>query len=223
MSSSTKIEFISNKLRHVDEQTWFDHLQDDGDDMTKEEKTASKKTGLKQVFFKGLFHKYIYELGLNFYTNLQKNENLVPKLPKNKFDTIKCVSEYKLLNRTKFLIADAHNHPEGAVFLELWASSKKINKNDSVFILLQQDLLSNFYKFWVPNEREAMKHTPDDKLRLTGILLSNQVCNYLPYVMGITAGGSWQQLDASRGHQALGCNLALDLFTDLKYTVQLPE
>ncbi len=137
-------EFINNELLHVDKQTWFDHLQDIGDDTTEEEKTASTKTRLKQVFFKGHVYKHIYELALNFYTNFQKNENLVPKLPKNKLDTIKHVSEYMLLNRTKFLIADVHNHPEGAAILELWASSKKNNKNDSVFILLQQDLLSHF-------------------------------------------------------------------------------
>ncbi len=68
-----------------------------------------------------------------------------------------------------------------------------------------------------------MKPTPDDKLRLMGVLLSNQVRDYLPDIMGITAGGNRQQLDASRGRQALGWNIALDLFTDLKYTVQLPE
>ncbi len=137
MSSSTKIEFINNRLLHVNKQTWFDHLQDVGDDMTEEEKTASKKTRVKQVYFKGRFYKHIYELAFNFYTNLQKNEYLVPKLPKNKFDTIKCVSEYMLLNCAKFLIADVHNHPEGAVFLELRASSEKNNKNDSIFILSQ--------------------------------------------------------------------------------------
>ncbi len=47
MSSSTKIEFINNRLLLVDAQTWFDHLQDVGDDMTEEEKTASKKTWVK--------------------------------------------------------------------------------------------------------------------------------------------------------------------------------
>ncbi len=92
------------------------------------------------------------------------NKNLVPKLPKNNFDTINHVSENMLLNGTKFLIADVHNHPERAVFLELLATSKKNNKNDSIFILLQQDLLSHFYQFWVPNEQEAMKSTPDEKL-----------------------------------------------------------
>jgi len=35
-----------------------------------------------------------------------------------------------------------------------------------------------------------MKPTPDNKLRLMGILLSNQIQNYLPDIMSVTAGGT---------------------------------
>ncbi len=61
------------------------------------------------------------------------------------------------------------------------------------------------------------------QLRLMGILFSDQVLDYLPGIMRISAGWNWQQLDASKGCQALGWNLTLDLSKDLKYTVQLPE
>ncbi len=56
-----------------------------------------------------------------------------------------------------------------------------------------------------------------------GILLSNQVCGFLPDIMGIAAGGNRQQLDASQGRQALGWNLTLDLLVDLNHTIHLPE
>ncbi len=223
MSCVSLTKFINNKLLHVDKQLWFDQLQDVGDNMTEEEKDGCKKTRVKQFFFKDRFYKYIYELANTFYINLQKHENLVPKLPKNKSDTVKRVCEYILLNCNKFSIGDVHNHPEGAAFLELCGSSKLSAKNDSIYILSQQDLLSHFYQFWVPNERDYMKPTPDDKLRLMGILLSDQVRDYLPDIMGISSGGNRQQLDASRGRQALGWNLTLDLYIDLNHTVHLPE
>jgi len=88
---------------------------------------------------------------------------------------VKHISEYVLLNRTKFAIADANNHLEGAAFFELRSSSKINVRSNFIYILSQRDLLSHFYQFWVFNERENMKPTPDDKLRLMGILLSNQV------------------------------------------------
>ncbi len=42
MSCVTPIEFINNKLLHADAQKWLDHLQDVGEDMTEDEKEASK-------------------------------------------------------------------------------------------------------------------------------------------------------------------------------------
>ena len=86
------------------------------------------KTRVKHVFSNDCFYKNIYELASKFYINLQKHDNLVPKLPKNKFDSVKRISEFILKNRTKYSIADAHNHPEGSLFLELHASSKQIVK-----------------------------------------------------------------------------------------------
>ncbi len=56
------------------------------------------------------------------------HNNLVSKLPKNKFDSVNHISEFILQNQTKMLIADAHNHPEGSLFLELHASTKQIVK-----------------------------------------------------------------------------------------------
>ncbi len=173
MSCVTVNEFINNKLLHIDVQKWFDHLQDVGTNMTEDEKEASKKSRTKHYFFHGRFYKYVYEIASEFYINLQKHESLVPKLPKNKSETVKRISEYVLLNRTKFAVADANNHPEGAAFLELHASSKINARSNFIYILSQQDLLSHFYQFWVSNERENIKPTPDDKLRLMGILLSN--------------------------------------------------
>ncbi len=138
-----------------------------------------------------------------------------------KFDSVKRISEFILQNQTKYSIADAHNHPEGSLFLELRASSKTNSKCDSIYIVSQRDVLSHFYQFWVPNEREIMKPTPDDKLQLMGILLSNQIRDYLPDIMGVTAGGTRQQLDASKGRQSLGWSLTL--FVDVNYTVHLPD
>ncbi len=177
---------------------------------------------MKQFFFIGRFYKFINELANDFYINLHKHENLISKLPKNKSETVKRISEYILLNCTRFSIADVHNHPEGAAFLELYQSSKTNVKNDNIYVLSQQDIMSHFYQFWVPNEHERMKPTPDDKLRLIGILLSNQVRDYLPDIMGIS-GGNWQQLDKLRGCQALGWNLTLNLVVDLNHIVHLPE
>ncbi len=216
-------EFINNKLLHIDAQMWFELVQDVGDEITVDERISSKKNRVKHVFWNGRFYKNIYELASKFYINLQKHDNLVPKLPKNKFDSVKRIAEFVLQNRTKFSIADAHNHPEGSLFLELRASSKTNSKCDSIYIVSQRDVLSHFYQFWVPNEREIMKPTPDDKLRLMGILLSNQIRDYLPDIMGVTAGGTRQQLDASKGRQSLGWSLTLDLFVDVNYTVHLPD
>ncbi len=42
MSCVTPIEFINNKLLYIDTQKCFDHLQDVQDDMTEDEKEASK-------------------------------------------------------------------------------------------------------------------------------------------------------------------------------------
>ncbi len=81
MSCVSLIEFIDNKLLYIAEQTWFDKLQDVGDNMIEEDKDASKKTQMKQFFFKGRFYKYIYKLANAVFINLQKHKNLVPKIP----------------------------------------------------------------------------------------------------------------------------------------------
>ncbi len=175
-----------------------------------------------QKIFNGRFYKYSYELASEFYINLQKHEKHVAKFPMNKSEIVKCISGYILLNHTKFAITDANNHPEGAVFLELHASSKISVKSNIIYILSQQDLLSHFYQFLASNRLENMKTTPINKLRLVRILLSYQVCKYLPDIMGISTGENWQQLDASRGCQA-GWNLACDLFLDLNHIGNLPE
>ena len=93
MSCISLIEFINNKLLYISDQTWYDKLQDVGDNMTEEEKDASKKTRMKQFFFQDHYYKYIYELANKVYINLQKHENIVPKLPKNKSETVKRVSK----------------------------------------------------------------------------------------------------------------------------------
>ncbi len=166
MSCVAAIEFINNKLLHIDAQQWFDHLQDVVDNMTEDEKEASRKSRTKQFFLKGRFYKYIYDIASEFYINLQKHKNFVPKLPKNKSETVKSFSEYVLLSCTEFAIVYANDHPEGAAFLELCASSKINVRSNFIYILYKQDLLSHFYHFWVSNEHENMKPTPDHKLRL---------------------------------------------------------
>ncbi len=88
----------------------------------------------------------IYRITITLFQSSQK-----------KFDSVKRISEFILKNRTKYSIADAHNHPEGSLFLELCASSKTNSKRDSIYIVSQRDVLSHFYQFWVPNEREIMK------------------------------------------------------------------
>ncbi len=97
------------------------------------------------------------------------------------------------------------------------------NKSGSIYIVSQWDVLSDFYQIWVPNKYEIMKPTPDKKPWLIGILLSNQILDYLPDFMGVTAGGTWQQLDASKGCQSLGWTLTFNLYINIYYTVLLPE
>ncbi len=146
MNCASSIDFINNKLLHIDAQIWFEIVQDVGDEITLDERKLSKKR-VKHVFWNDRFYKDIYELASKFYINLQKHDNLVPKLPKNKFDSVKRISELTLQNQTKFSFADAHNHPEGSLFLELCASSKMSSKIDSMYNVSQQDVLSHFYQF----------------------------------------------------------------------------
>ena len=65
-------DFVSNKLLHIDAQTWFELVQDVGDEITVNERISSKKTRVKHVFWNDRFHKNIYELASKFYTNLQR-------------------------------------------------------------------------------------------------------------------------------------------------------
>ncbi len=57
-------EFVNNKLLHIDAQTWFELIQDVGDEITVNERISSKKTRVKHVFWNDRFYKNIYELAV---------------------------------------------------------------------------------------------------------------------------------------------------------------
>ncbi len=90
---------------------------------TEDEEEASKSLGQRNLLYWPFLQIYFWT-ALKSYINLQKHENLGPKWPKNKFNNVKNVSEYILLNWNKFSVAEVHNNLEGTAFFELYSISR---------------------------------------------------------------------------------------------------
>ena len=72
-----------------------------------------------------------------------------------------------------------------------------------------------------------MKFTPDDKLRLMGILLTvEDMKDYIGDVTNATKGGgkgNRRHLDASTSRRTAAFSIAHDMYIDMEVVIKLPE
>ena len=87
-----------------------------------------------------------------------------------------------------------------------------------------RDVLHKVHDVWGIDPTTAKKTTPDDIVRVFGILLTDpDVIDYVSDITGDMKGGDWPQIDASKGRVLAYYQLMVNKFVDEEVIIKLPE
>ena len=96
--------------------------------------------------------------------------------------------------------------------------------NSSFYLLSQVELLRWVNDRWGCSQEDLMKFTPDNKLRLMGIVLGMEdLKDYVGYLTKATKSGTCRNLDGFNTQQLAALSLAHDKFIDKKVVIPMPE
>ncbi len=94
MNYNNMNDLVNHKDLHLEDQFWFDHLQDCASLMFDDcvQGRGCEENYEEGWFFYDCFCRYISEVTDKYYTILQKHQDIVPKLPKNKLESVKLIT-----------------------------------------------------------------------------------------------------------------------------------
>ena len=168
---------VLDRKFYVGEEMWWNAVQEDGqliESSTKTTRTLSRD---------GHSYPKIYDLVREMYNIYKKDLEVFELLLSNKTDTCRRIGLELLKRRLSIIRADMHSIAD-ATLLPFMQSAPR--EQTQFFILNQKDMLTWAMSKWSKLSQEKMQKTTDnDRLRVFGILFSEQLREYLPLVTGI--------------------------------------
>lgn len=226
-------DVITDTKYYVQQEEWFQLLQDDGISMTTDEAAhyntppkGKKSRKHKNIAHQEKFHPRLYDLAKLVYNKLNEYPTAFPRLPSNAKNASTAIHEIgtKIAKtRKNFSRADLHNVGRDVGFMDLIQSSQ-YEKRQSFWIYQQQQLLEYLFNHKYGPEEETKKVTNDDKLRVGGILfMDHDMRDCIASMIGTARSGSRSAIDAASGMSLAGFHTLHTRFTDREVVIELPE
>ena len=168
---------LNNADLYVSAQVVLDYTFGKGVEMTREEFAAHSKNKKKRktgaIACGGYYHKGLYELANRVQEKLLDHEALFPRIPqRQKTDRIHPIGILMMSSRKLCRRADIHNIPDDS-FKNLINSNQNKGKLE-FYYLSMRDVLRKVHEMWGVNLNEQKQVTPDDIVRLFGLLLIDE-------------------------------------------------
>ena len=159
----------------IDSKTYFSLLQDPGFEVKTNKRPKKCYINEDKITGKTLAYNNIYTLALSYYDILWKHKETFQKLPKNKSAVIQKICKFIFDNRALEGFADIQDQSILNLIEEVMKSTNKDEPPQRVYLYDQDYLFSKLYNIWCPLGIERKETTQNDKLRVFGIMLSNEM------------------------------------------------
>jgi hypothetical protein len=236
---------IDDAALYIPPNEFFNLLQDEGVDVTDkqraeiDEKLKQKKTKniARSVLYNYKLHREIYKLALQLYKKWHEaKDDHFTDLPKNETNAVHMIGKYILEKRqlvpkaqysTYCLANDGVDNPNVASAQDQIVFAREL---DSAYLLTQASVLKHFKCKWGQSLADIMKPTINDKARVSLLLYSDDLREYVPDMLSRTksapAGSSNDNnrpnLDAANGRKKRGMLLLFNAFKDTDVVAKLP-
>ena len=209
---------------------WVSSLQDEGRELTVDEaadvQQKPTKRFSKKIRFAGRLYPHLYSLAEVVYITFQldsKGGKWFTNLVKGKSDGVHKIGKWIAENRTRVARADIHSHESDE--LNAMLGEDEYKDKGVLYYLPQREMISHFFSLWGTNFDDLLKPTIDDKLRLLGIMLTqDEVRDYIPDLLGKRRGEKgWQPIDAASSRSLAAWALVLERFLDDEVVIELPK
>ena len=214
---------LTNTAYHVDRERWFELLQDDGVEMSVEEKDTystpvkgKRKNKHYNIATKGRFYPKLYSLAQLCVQKLKDHPDAFPRFnqsTKNLSSVVHALGRHVASERKKYARADLHSIGRDVGFSD-FIQSDTYEQRECFYIYSQQDMLEHLFDKFGP-EKENKKVTTDDMVWVIGILFMHEdMRSCITSMVGTARSGTRQELDAAPAKLRAGFNLLHQRFID---------
>jgi hypothetical protein len=223
---------LTNTAYHVDRERWFNLLQDDGVEMSVEEK-ATYSTPVKgrrknkhyNIAVKGRFYQKLYSLAQLCVQMMKDHTDAFPRFnqsTKNSSSIVHALGRHFASERKKYARADLHSIGRDVGFSDL-IQSDAYEQRECFYIYSQQHMLEHVFDKYGP-EKENKKVTTDDIVRVICILfMHDDMRSCIMSMVGTAKSGTRQELDAAPAKFRAGFRLLHQRFIDKEAVAVLPR
>ncbi len=145
------------------------------------------------------------------------------QLPKtsSKTGTIHKIGQWIAKKRIQYERADIHNIGDEVGFVDLIESEEYSHRTHFYFLMQSLAWEYLFHLYGVKGEQKAV--TLDDKVRVAGNIFCEDMCQFIPDMIGtLRASSARAVLDAASGRKLYAMNLLHQHFIDREIIVEIP-
>ena len=165
--------FIGNNCALlIDAKKYHSLLQDQGFELKEKKRPKKCYVETDTVNKKVRAYSDIYTLAASLYDILNKYKNTFEKLPKNKSSVINKICKFIYDNRHLVGFADIQDQ-RILDLMKVDDTGSDLKNPEYVYLYEQKHLFAKLYNIWCPIGIERKETTVNDKLRVFGIMLSN--------------------------------------------------
>jgi hypothetical protein len=169
------------------------------------------------MLFQGL-----YELGSKLYDHYKLRPELFKQLTDHRSNAVHALGMFIVQRRYSRAKTMVHESTEGE-FMSLM-NNDRYEHVDMFYFLPQRDVLGFALSKWSGTTlKDKMKYTDDDKIRVVGIALSEDMKDHLKYLLNGSDRKGWLTIDQWRGQQRVAYTLLHQKFIDYEVKITLPD
>jgi predicted DNA-binding protein YlxM (UPF0122 family) len=189
---------------YLDPVTYFSLLQDHGSTPTAKQaqimKSKPKSKVPKRIKFADKLFQGLYELGLKLYDHYKLRQELFKQLTDHRSNAVHALGMFIVQRRYSRAKTMVHESTEGE-FMSLM-NDDRYEHVDMFYFLPQRDVLGFALSKWSGTTlKDKMKYTDDDKIRVVGIALSEDMKDHLKYLLNGSDRKGRLTIDQWRGQQ----------------------
>ena len=234
----------------IDDNLWFDWLQDSGfietpkakrpnaknksnetqkPDTPKPKKLKSKPTKPKHISYNMRLHPKLYSLAMEVVKVATTMDiPAFPRLPDIKSNNISktyhYIGEWIAGTRKMYKRADIHNIGASSDLVNDMINEEKYLSTEKFYVLSQDDVFKHVFEKYGPKESTTSEYTVDDFVRVMGVIFNDELLReYLPDMVGSTKSGNRNEMDGSRSGARSGFRRLWGRFIDREVVVTLPK
>jgi len=185
-------------------------------------KSKPKSKVPKRIKFADKLFQGLYELGSKLYDHYKLRPELFKQLTDHRSNAVHALGMFIVQRRYSRAKTMVHESTEGE-FMSLM-NNDRYEHVDMFYFLPQRDVLGFALSKWSGTTlKDKMKYTDDDKIRVVGIALSEDMKDHLKYLLNGSDRKGRLTIDQWRGQQRVAYTLLHQKFIDYEVKITLPD